>query len=382
MPWQWPWRRPTRDRALWNVGDIQAPPSYAGIPVSPDQAMRLSAVWGCVRLLSDSVSTLPLDVYRRGERAALPALPPLLQSPSADADLGDWLYMVMASLLLRGNAYGIVRARGGAAMLPSQVELAHPDHVSCTLDGERRVVYCLGGEEVPSEDVWHVRAYRLPTAPTGPPVGLSPVEYARQAIGLGLAVERFGAQYFGEGAVPSVVLEVEQQLNREQAENLREVWGHRHTGHHRPAVASGGAKVRPLTIAPEESQFIETTRANVATICRYYGVPPEMVAGESGGSLTYASVEQRALDFLTFSVRPWLVRVERAVSALLPRTQVARFNAGGLVRTSLIDRYTAHKLGIEAGFLRRNEARELEDLPPVPGLDDQPPAPAPGGGIA
>jgi phage portal protein BeeE len=104
----------------------------------------------------------------------------------------------------------------------------------------------------------------------------------------------------------------------------------------------------------------------VATICRFYGVAPEMMGGETAGHEAYTSPEMRGTDFLTFTLRPWLLRVERAVSGLLPRAQAAKFNAGGFVRATLRDRYEAHKVGIEAGFLTVNEARELEDRPPLP----------------
>jgi hypothetical protein len=139
----------------------------------------------------------------------------------------------------------------------------------------------------------------------------------------------------------------------------------RHAGRHRPAIVAGGT-YKPISVAPEEAQFLETTKANVATIARFYGVPPEMLAAESGNSLTYANVEQRSLDFLTDGVRPWLVRLERAISTLLPRNQHAKFNPDAIVRVALKDRYDAHATAIAAGFLTINEARELEDLPPPP----------------
>src|SRR6266536_405729 len=147
---------------------------------------------------------------------------------------------------------------------------------------------------------------------------------------------------------------------------LQETWMLRHQGRHKPAVL-GGAKYRNISIAPEEAKFIETQRFNVETICRFYGVPSEMMNGPTAGHEAYTSPEMRGTDFLTFTLRPWLLRVERAVSGLLPRAQRAKFNAGGFVRATLLDRYQAHKLGIEAGFLTVNEARELEDRPPLPG---------------
>jgi HK97 family phage portal protein len=361
MPWQWPWRR-TQDRALFNIGDVPTMRSWAGEPVTVERALRLSTVWGCVRLLADSVSTLPLHVYRGDERDPLPT-PPLLQRPSADfPELSDWLWAVMASLLLRGNAWGVITARAGAGLLPAQVDLVHPDHVSVTETRDEPPVIRIGGEEVDRAELFHCKAFPLP----GSMLGLSPIAYAREAIGLGVAAEKFGAQFFGEGATPSGVLTSDQRLNRGQAMEAKEVWQHLHRGHRDIAVLGDGIKFQPISVKPEESQFLGTIKANVSTICRFYGVAPEMMGGETAGHEAYTSPEMRGTDFLTFTLRPWLLRVERAVSGLLPRAQAAKFNAGGFVRATLRDRYEAHKVGIEAGFLTVNEARELEDRPPLP----------------
>ena len=123
----------------------------------------------------------------------------------------------------------------------------------------------------------------------------------------------------------------------------------------------------PIAIAPEESQFIETQRFTVAQIARVFGVPPEMVGSDAGNSLTYSNVESRALDFLRYSVQPWLIRLETALSGVLPRDQFVRFNAGGLLRATTKDRYEAHEVALRAGFLTINEVRALEDLPPLEG---------------
>jgi HK97 family phage portal protein len=372
MPWQWPWTR-TQDRALFNLGAVPVAQSWAGVSVTPDTALRLSTVWGCVRLLADSVSTLPLQVYRDDERDPLPT-PRLLQRPSADhPELSDWLWATMACLLLRGNAWGLITDRAGAGLLPSQVDLLDPDRVTVQEDGDAPPVIRVDGQEVDRGELWHVKAYPV----AGSILGMSPIAYARESIGLGLAAERFGAQFFGEGAVPAGVIEADDRLTHEQAMTLMEGWMLRHQGRHKPAVL-GGAKYRNITIAPEEAQFVETQRFNVSTICRFYGVPPEMMGGETAGHEAYTSPEMRSTDLLTWTLRPWLYRVERAISSqLLPRTQRAKFNAGGMVRATLRERYEAHRLGIEAGWLLRSEVRELEDRPPIPGIDDQPP-PAPG----
>jgi HK97 family phage portal protein len=336
-------------------------PTAAGETVTTDSALRLSTVWGCIRLLSDSVSTLPLQVFRGDDRDALPT-PALLQRPSADfPELSDWLWAVMASLLLRGNCWGVVTDRAGAGMLPAQVDLVHPDRVAVTLE-EGRWVYRVAGKEYDRADLFHLKAYPFP----GSPLGLSPIQYAREAIGLGRGAEKYGARFFGDGATPQGVLTTEQHIGQEAAEALSERWDKRHGGRRRIAVLGDGARFQAVTIAPEEAQFIETQKFSVSTICRFFGVPAGMMAGsELAGHLDYSSPEMRSVDFLQYSVRPWLHRIERAVSKLLPSTQAAKFNAGGFVRPTLKERYEAHEIALRAGFLTVNEVRELEDRPPL-----------------
>jgi HK97 family phage portal protein len=361
MPWQWPWRR-TLDRALWQIGDVPLQPTAAGQPVTVDRALRLSTVFGCVRLLADSVSTLPVAVYRDDEREPLP-LPPLLRRPSADfPELSDWLWAVMASLLLRGNAWGVISDRAGAGLLPAQVDLVHPDHVSVNESGDGPPEIRVGGEVVDRSDLWHVKAYPLP----GSMLGQSPIACARESIGLGIAAERYGARFFSAADLPAGFLETEQRIDQEVADALRARWKQLGRGQREIAILGHGAKFKPLAIAPEESQFIQTQQFNVSTICRFYGVPPVMMGGETGGHEDYSSPEMRSTELLTFALRPWLHRLERGVSALLPRTQVVKFNAGGMVRATLKDRYDAHAVAIASGFLTVNEVRELEDRGPLP----------------
>jgi HK97 family phage portal protein len=364
MPWQWPWTR--HDRALWNVGDMPVSSTYAAVPVNPATALQHSAVWACVDLIAGSISTLPLAAYRKGDRDPLPDLPPLLRQPSATMNLPDWLYAALQSLLLRGNCYGQIVDRAGAGLLPAQVELLAPDRVAVNVPNGA-IEYRVDGQEVDPAGIWYVKAY----CTAGSVVGLSPIQHARQAVGLGLGAEKYGAQFFGDSAIPSGVLTSDQRIDPKTAETLRERWNARHRGRRDIAVLGDGALFQAVTIPPEQAQFLESTRANVATVARYFRVQPELIGGEAGGSLTYANVEMRALDFLTFTLRPWLVRLEVALSALLSSTTTVKFNAAALVRTDLLTRYQAHESAIRAGWKRPSEVRELEDLPPIAGIDDQ-----------
>ena len=360
---RWPWQR--HDRALFNIGDIPVSTTYAAVPVNPTTALQHSAVWACVNLIAGSISTLPLAAYRTGQLDPLPGLPPLLRSPSAGWSLPDFLHATLQGLLLRGNCFGLIVDRAGAGLLPAQVELLAYERVGVQVDG--RVIWRIDGTEVDPASIWHVRAY--PAA--GQVLGLSPIGHAKQAVGLGLGAERYAARFFGESAIPSGVLTSDQDIKQERADQLKARWREAHTARRDIAVLGNGARFQPVAIPPEEAQFLEATQANVRTIARYFGVQPELIGADSGNSLTYANVEQRALDFLTFGLRPWLVRLETALSALLSSTTTVKFNAAALVRTDLLTRYQAHESAIRAGWKLRSEVRELEDLAPVDGIDNQ-----------
>jgi HK97 family phage portal protein len=375
---RWVWSR-VQNREALTLEQLLAEegrPTASGEPVTTDRALRLSTMFGCIRLIADSISTLPLHVYRGDDRDPITP-PPLLQRPSADhPELADWLWAIVASLLTAGNAWGQITARAGAGMLPAQVDLLDAAHVAVTTDGEGRRVIRVHGKETDPADLFHVKAYPWP----GQLEGLSPVRYFAETIALGIASEKYGARFFGDSGIPSGYLYSDQRIGDDRVKQLKAEWDKAHKGRRGTAVLSQ-VKYQNLSVAPEEAQFIQTQKLNAARICGIFGVPPGMLAGvELAGHEDYSSPEQRATDFLTFGLRPWLTRLERGISRqLLPSTQRARFNAGGLVRATLLDRYQAHESGIRAGWLLRSEVRELEDRPPVSGIDDQP---APGGAVA
>ncbi len=138
-------------------------------------------------------------------------------------------------------------------------------------------------------------------------------------------------------------------------------------GKREPLVLGNGTTWQQIAVSLVDAAWIDSQRFTIGDVARIYGVPPEMVAGEAGGSLTYANVEGRALDYLKFSVNPWLVRLETALGQLLPRGRSVKFNADALLRTTTKERYDAYKVGLDAGFLTLDEVRDLEDRPPLPG---------------
>jgi hypothetical protein len=170
MPWQWPFKR--HDRALWQVGDIPSSSTYAAVPVSPSTAMQHSAVWACVNLIAGSISTLPLAAYRDGDRTPLATLPPILRAHSAGTNLPDFLYAALQSLLVRGNAYGLIVDRTGAGLLPAQVELLAPERVGVAANGP--VEYRVDGQLVDPPPSGTSRRSVSPAASSGCPRSPTP----------------------------------------------------------------------------------------------------------------------------------------------------------------------------------------------------------------
>ncbi len=365
----WPFGRRVEERTTsWPLEVLTGEPSgegsgnYSHVTVTPDTALRHAAVWACVRLIADTVSGLPVDAYRTGGRKPLAARPRLLDEPAAGTGFPEWTYAVLVSALTRGNAFGLVVDRAGVAELPTQIELVDTGRVSVSTGGDGRIAWRLDGREIDRADLWHFRAYPV----AGSPFGLSPVDYAKKSIGLGLAAEAYGSTFFSDGATPSGLLTSDQSLTKDAAENQAAMWRQAHQGRRKTAVLGQGTKWQQISIAPDESQFLDTQRFTVQQVCRVYGVPPEMIGADSGNSLTYANVEQRSLDFLAYCIGPWLARLERALTALVPRGTYVKYNAGALLRTDLLTRYQSYEIGLRAGFITVDEVRELEDREPLP----------------
>jgi len=331
-------------------------------PVTPDSALRLSSVWACVALLANTISTLPLDVFRGDEEIPVP---PLLASPAAGWTLEEWLWAVMQSLLLRGNSYGLITARSGPRLVPSQVEPVNPDNMSVNVELDGSVTYRWKGRLLDAGDVWHVAAFR----PAGSPVGLSPIAFAVETLGLSLAVQRFGRAFFQDGATPSGILSGE-GIRSSNIDLVRELLSRATRGRRQPLIVGGGGvgelKWQSLSVNPNESQFVDSRKLGVSEIARTFGVPPEMVGGEAGNSLTYTNVESQGMHFAQHSILPWAIRLESAISTLLPRGQTVKFNLDGLRRADTKSRYEAHAIALASGFMTVDEVRALEDLGPMP----------------
>lgn len=334
-----------------------------GTTVTEESSLRLLAVYSCVRVISDAVATLPVDVYRsRGGVREEVSKPAWVEKPSIDLDRISFLTQQMVSLLLRGNSYALV-LRNAVGMVVELVAL-HPDVVRVTKDNRGRTRYFVAGTEVDRSRILHVPALMVP----GSPVGLDPVTFAADAIGLGLNAQTYGSAFFSQGAVPSGLIKAPGDMTGDEAKRLRDQWLTMHGGPKKgnlPAVLTGGADYLPITISNEQSQFLETRKYTDEQIYRLFGLGSPL-SGDNGPSITYANVEQRATDVTRYTLMPWLARLELAWSSLLPRPQYVKFNLDAFQRADTNTRYQGYKTGLDAQFLTRDEVRALEDLPPLP----------------
>jgi HK97 family phage portal protein len=304
---------------------------------------------------------MPLHAFTidsSGVRSPIPD-PPLLLMPADKTTMPDWIYMVVASLMLKGNAYGRIVRRDSMGY-PIQIELASPDDVKVSTDDKTgALVYTIKRVEVPSEDVLHIRAFRMP----GSALGLSPIQFAAVSINRDRAIQDFSLGYFQDAPHPASVLTSDQSVNSEQARTIKERLLAAVQGRE-PLVLGAGLKFTPLSVTPEESQFLATQKYGVAEIARIFGVPPEKIAAEAGNSMTYANIESAGIDFLTYSIQWWLTIIEAALSPLFPGKKHVRFDPQVLLRTDLKTRFDATAVGIASHQLLPDEARAIGDLPP------------------
>ena len=341
-----------------------------------ESSLQKVAVWCAVDLTASMVSILPIDVYEGTGAAQREIAPPkILEDPSGEGyGVADWVYQYMASLLLRGNTNGHVADRDRLGN-PTQIVLYHPDEVQGWRDLKSGLpTWRAGGAEVPADEMWHQRAYSIP----GRLMGLSPVAHHAGTIGLGIAASRFGQQWFEDGAHPSGMLTNDQALNKEQSQTAKARFMASLRGSREPLVLGAGWKFQAIQVAPEESQFLETQKYTSAECARIYGPGVAEILGyETGGAMTYANVEQRSLDLLTYSLDRWIVRTEKMFTAMLPPGQHVKLNRAALARTDLLTRFRAHALALQNRWTVPNEVRQIEDQPPVKWGDEPNAAPAP-----
>lgn len=359
-------------------------PAVAGGTVTPVRALGIADVYACVRCLADAAASLPLVPYRRvgeGRRRLDGPTADLLTAPAPGVTQANLVGQAMSHLQLYGNAFvGKYREAGGSV---GSLGLLHPERVSVELQAGRPVyTYRPPVTERPvvltTDDVIHVRALSVDGL-----LGLSPVRQARDALSLSAALTAHGTALMENGARPSGVLKVPAgPAVQDQIDALAGAWDARHRGGGnagRIAVLSGDIAFEAISLPLEDAQFIEQRRLSATEIARVFRVPPWMIGAESGSAMTYSNVESQALAFVTYSLRPWLVLIEQALSAdtdLFPGSLYCEFLVDALLRSDSKTRADVYSAALDplTGWLTREEVRQRENLPPEA---TQPPQEAP-----
>lgn len=347
-------------RATSEARDISSLPwNHGGDRLSSSSMtdqLSLVPVFAATRLISESVASLPLQAYRRtGDGRQRIALPAVLEAPSAYGTRMEWVQRCMMSLLLRGNAYGL-RVGG----IRGSIEWLHPDKVRYD-ETTRRWTY--DGHTIEPGELLHIPALTVP----GSTLGLSPVGACVTTTRTGLETQRFMRDWFRNKAIPGMRFKnTEVTLKADEAQKVKErMQATMRAGE--PFVTGKDWDLDVITLPAEHAGFIESARLNATQVANIYGVPPEMIGGESGSSMTYSTTEMQQIQFLTHTLRPWITRLEAAFSSLLPAPQYVKFNVDAMIRVDTKTRHEVYRLDREIGLRNLDEIRALEDLEPLPG---------------
>jgi HK97 family phage portal protein len=345
----------------------------AGKTVNERTALSVTTVYACVRVLAEALAGLPLHVYRyksdgsKERDIAHPLYRLLHDAPNAEMTSFVWRETLMAHLLIYGNAYSqIIRdGRGQVAglypLLPSNMDISR--------DSDGEIVYTYRSEKGEVQlRRWNV--LHIPALGFDGLMGYSPIAMAKQAIGTALAVEEYGAAFFANGANPGGVLEFPGVVK--DIQRVKETWNAGYQGAakaHKIAILEEGAKFSPMSIPPNEAQFLETRKFSTNEICRLFKVPPHLVGDLERA--TFSNIEHQSIDFVTHSVRPWVSRWEQSLqqSLILPSEQSGvfiRFNLDGLLRGDYASRMQGYATARQNGWLSANDIRELEDMNRIP----------------
>jgi len=365
----------TRDANITSAEDILAlareqRTGGQGVHVTKETALRNSAVWACLRLRADLVSSFPIDVYRKvqGIQVEVPK-PPVLVTPSgSEVGVKEWMYSTEFDLDRGGNCFGVITERSGVIGpdgrgLPGRIDLVELGDVTVRGKGSQITKFVIGGTEYEPWDVWHEKQYTV----AGIPLGLSPVWYAAWTIEESLNAQQFARDWFAGGAVPSGTLKnTAKQIDKRQAREVRDAF--------RAAVSNGDLFVHgvdweyaPVQAVAAQSQFIEARQYGVSDIARFFGCPADLIdAAVSGSSVTYANITQRNLQFLIMNLGPAVGRREDTFSRkLVSGPRFVKLNTDAMLRMDPESRARTIGMRITNRTLTPSEARALEDLPPL-----------------
>lgn len=354
----------------------------AGKPVNEHTAMQMTAVYSCVRILAETVAGLPLHVYRYTNNGGKekhwqhPLYRLLHDEPNTEMTSFAFRETLMSHLLLWGNAYAQVirNARGEVIALYPLM----PNKITVDRDASGRLFYLYrrnpedfssqgNSSEVylQSSDVLHIPGLGFDGL-----VGYSPIAMAKNAVGLAIATEEYGAKFFANGAAPGGVLEHPGVIKDPQ--KVKDSWNTVYQGSgnaHKVAVLEEGMKYQPIGISPEQAQFLETRKFQINEIARIFRVPPHMLADLEKSS--FSNIEQQSLEFVKYTLDPWVVRWEQAMCrTLLTESEKSKvfikFNVDGLLRGDYVSRMNGYAIARQNGWMSANDIRELENLDRIP----------------
>ena len=358
-------------QTIWGGGNDLDVMNQSGTNVNNDTVFKVNAIYSAVSLISDTISTLPVDSYirRDGARFAFRPRPAWVQQPDIDTTKEAFYGALIVSLLLDGN--GFVRVFRDSQGRVVNMTVLNPAKVEIRKNKVGSVVYTHEGENKPltKNEVIHIPDVVRP----GEVRGISRVIALKDNFGLAIALESYAARFFGQGATTSGIIEFPGNLSPDQAKNLVDGFDARHKGFrksHKTGVLSGGAKYVQTTMENDRAQFIDSRRMAVEDVARAFNIPPHLLG--LPGTNTYSSVEQNNIAFVTHTLRPIVQKLESAFTPLMASepggaTAFIKFTLDGLLRGDANSRFTAYSTGLQAGYLTINDIRRLEDLPPVTG---------------
>jgi len=356
-------------QTVWGAGDFVDVQSLSGTVINSDTAMQLNAVFSAVSLISDTLSTLPVDAYIRsqGARYALRPRPVWVTKPDVDTTKEAFYGAAIVSLLLDGNIFiRVFRNRRGEIV---DMKVLNPIDVDIKRNGQGRVIFNVRGESrgLTQEDIVFIPDVVKP----GSLRGISRVEALKENFGLASALEKYAARFFGSGTQTSGVLEVPGNLTAEQAKSMQEAFDSRHRGWaraHKTAIITGGAQYKPTNVPNDQAQFLDSRRMAVEDVARAFNIPPHLLG--LPGTNTYASVEQNNIAFVTHTLRPIAQKLEGAMTYLLAQetgkeAAFVKFSLDGLLRADVNSRTEAYARGLQSGYYKINDIRRFEDLEPI-----------------
>ena len=370
-------RTPLSAPAAWLYEALGATPGDAGVTVNATTAMKYTAVYGCINILAQGIASLPWDVYKKDGKNRVIAEERnehylLHAEPNVEMTSYGFRLAMMTSILMRGNFFGEIqrdRANRIIGIYPIPADAVKVKRGKNRGELWYEVSYETGPRMVERTDMVHVPCLSLDGTE-----GLSPIEQAKQSIGLGIAAEKMGAGLFANGARPSGLLSSDLPLTKEQREDSKKAWqeaqgGVRNAG--KTAVLSGGWKWTAMSINPDEAQFLETRQFQVADIARIFRVPGVLL-GLDDKTSTYASAEQFFLSFVVHTLTPWMTAIEQEFNRkLFPgKTDIyCKLDARGMMRGDAAGRAAFYKTLVELGAFSPNDVLHLEDMNPVEGGD-------------